>query len=295
MNNFRIAHLSDLHLTAKDGAARSEPKLFGALTGMNANFRKIIASKDVQESDLVLVTGDVTDRGDMDTWKFFWDTVKQANIEDRVRVIPGNHDVCCLGARLPLKRKQYREQDTARVHKGLLIGNQPTKFPWAYNPDPRVVVFGLNSNNLGNFTAATNAMGDIGYYQLKDLATLLHKHRDVPVKIIAMHHSPNIPEEQTAIKRGQRPFSQLDRIGHQVPESQRRMLNLLCVTHKVRLLLHGHLHQSEDRRITGVRYIGASASTEPHHSPEGAILQFPTYKVSAKTHRVYCNTAIVPL
>lgn len=295
MSSFRISHLSDLHLTAKDNAARSEPRLFGALTGMNAHFKKIVASKAIQESDLVLVTGDVTDRGDIGAWQFFWDTVEKANIKDRVRVVPGNHDVCCLGVRLPKSRKQYREEDMAKVHKGLLLGGQPTRFPWAYSPDPRVVVFGLNSNNLGNFTAVTNAMGDIGYYQLKDLASMLHKHREVPVKIIAMHHSPNIPEEETAIKRGQRPFSQLDRIGHQVPESQRRMLNLLCVTHKVRLLLHGHLHMAEDRRITGVRYIGATASTEPKHSPQGPVLQFPTYQVSATTHRVSCNNAVVLL
>jgi len=30
---FRIAHLSDLHLTARDGAPRSEPRLLGELTG----------------------------------------------------------------------------------------------------------------------------------------------------------------------------------------------------------------------------------------------------------------------
>jgi len=144
------------------------------------------------------------------------------------------------------------------------MGDQPTKFPWAYSPVPRIVVFGLNSNNLGNFTALTNAMGDIGYLQLKSLAGLLHKHRDVPVKIVAMHHSPNIPRIETALKRGQRPFSKLERIGHQVPQDQRQALNLLCVTHKVRLLLHGHLHLAENRRITGVRYIGASASTEPY-------------------------------
>jgi 3',5'-cyclic AMP phosphodiesterase CpdA len=295
VNSFRISHLSDLHLTAKDNAARSEPKLFGALTGMNANFRRIVASRVIQESDLVLVTGDITDRGDIGAWQCFWDTVEAAKIKDRVRVVPGNHDVCCLGARLPLARNQYREEDMAKVRKGLLMGGQPTKFPWAYSPDPRVVVFGLNSNNLGNFTAATNAMGDIGYYQLKDLASLLYKHRDVPVKIIAMHHSPNIPEEETAIKRGQRPFSQLERIGHQVPEEQRRMLNLLCVTHKVRLLLHGHLHMTEDRRITGVRYIGATASTEPQPGPQGPVLRFPTYQVSAKTHRVSRKSAMVPV
>ena len=278
---FKIAHLSDLHLTATDGASRSEPVLYAPLKGMNIAFRKVVNSKAVQTSDLVLVTGDVTDRGDLTSWKVFWNAVSSAGIKNRVRVIPGNHDVCCLGARLPWKHKQYRKEDMEKVRKGLHMGNQPIKFPWAHKPDPRVVVFGLNSNNLGNFTGLTNAMGAIGYFQLKSLAGLLHKHRDVPVKIVAMHHSPNIPKEETARRRGQQPFSKLERIGHQVPQGQRQALNLLCVTHKVRLLLHGHLHMEEDRRITGVRYIGVDASTEPRQiSRNNRELSFSRFTVN---------------
>ena len=46
---FRIAHLSDLHLTKTDGARRTELGVFGRLKGMNAAFRKIVASKVIQE------------------------------------------------------------------------------------------------------------------------------------------------------------------------------------------------------------------------------------------------------
>ena len=41
-STFRIAHLSDLHLTEDDKARRSAPKLFGRLRGMNAAFRQIV-------------------------------------------------------------------------------------------------------------------------------------------------------------------------------------------------------------------------------------------------------------
>jgi len=288
---FRIAHLSDLHLTASDRAPRSEPKLYGALTGMNDAFRKLVVSRPVQQADLVLITGDVTDRGDLKAWEIFWRTVEDAGLKERIRIVPGNHDLCCLGARLPKARKLYRDEDLAKLHQGLAMGGHPTRFPWAHQPDPRVVLFGLNSNNLGNFTAVTNGMGDIGYYQLKDFAALLHRHRDVPVKIVAMHHSPNIPQKETAIRRGQRPLPLLERIGHQVPQSQRQALNLLCVSHKVRLLLHGHLHMPEDRRITGVRYIGATSSTDPVDGH----LRFSTYRVSPDTRQVYHTKAEVPL
>ena len=34
--SLRVVHLSDLHLTSEETAARSEPRLWGRLTGMNA-------------------------------------------------------------------------------------------------------------------------------------------------------------------------------------------------------------------------------------------------------------------
>jgi hypothetical protein len=38
---------------------------------------------------------------------------------------------------------------------------------------------------------------------------------------------------------------------------------LLCIAHRVRLLVHGHLHLGEDRRLGGIRIIGAPATTQP--------------------------------
>lgn len=262
-SSFRIAHLSDLHLTAKDGAARTEPKLFGQLGGMNEAFRRIVLSPKIQAADLVLVTGDVTDRGELDSWRVFWDAINAAKLRDKVLVVPGNHDVCCLGMRLPTQRAGYREADLQKAQRGLALGDQETRFPWARKVTDEIVVFGLSSNNLGNFTAASNAMGDLGYGQLSKLARLLKTHHDVPIKLVALHHSPNIPAPAVAKKRGIAAFGQLDTLGHQIPEHERRALRLLCITHGVRLVLHGHLHRHEDRYVDGVRLVGAAASTEP--------------------------------
>ncbi|MCK4998901.1 MAG: metallophosphoesterase, partial [Anaerohalosphaera sp.] len=257
---FKIIHLSDLHLTKTDNTSRSEPKLFGALKGMNAAFRQIVKDTAVQNSDMVIVTGDVTDRGDIESWRIFWDIIKNAGLTKRTHVIPGNHDVCCLGARLPrFSGKGYADKDLKKVISGLSIGRQSIKFPWVKVLDERVAVFGMNSNNLGNYTALDNAIGELSYYQLLSLADKLRKYRDVPVKIIALHHSPNIPEIKTAKKRGQKPLSNFERLTLQIPEGHRHGLRLLCVTHRVRLIIHGHLHMSEDRRVNGIRIIGAPA------------------------------------
>ncbi len=285
---FRIVHLSDLHLTRTDNVKRTEQNIFEPLKGMNAAFREIVSSDPIQNADLTIVTGDITDRGSPKEWSVFWEIVRNANLADKIIVIPGNHDVCCLGARLPsLKKKMYRDADLKKAVNGLRLGNQPTKFPWVRVPDPRVVIFGLNSNNMGNLSVITNAMGELGYYQLKSLANLLYKHREIPVKIIVLHHSPNIPEEATAKKRGQKSFNILQREGHQLSSEERHGLMLLCVAHRVRLILHGHLHMAEDRRISGIRIIGAASSTEPGRNPKKRMAyRFQAYQVQGKGGRV---------
>jgi len=264
---FKIVHLSDPHLTATDGDARSEPRLFGALKGMNQGFRHVAASARVQACDMLLVTGDITDRGDLESWQNFWETIDQNGLTERTLVIPGNHDVCCLGARLPdWANKGYEKSDMERAQRGIRLGlpTHYTKLPWAHiTDDRRIGIFAIDSNNLGNLTAATNAIGEIGHYELVAFANLLAKHKDVPVKFAILHHSPNIPEVATAQKRKQKVFKKAARLTHDIPEDQRRALRLLCITQRVRRILHGHLHMAEDRKVNGVRIIGAPAITEP--------------------------------
>ena len=149
--------------------------------------------------------------------------------------------------------------------------------------------------NLGNLNVATNAMGAVDHYQLSSLASKLHRYRDVPVKIVALHHSPNIPGAETARKRGLKPYSRLERFGHQIPEGERHALQLLCITHRVRLLLHGHLHIAEDRRVGGVRIVGSPASTDPVVVNDNLEYQFYTYSVMGDGATVRCHLESIQL
>ena len=307
MTPFHIVHLSDLHLTRSDGRPRSEPDILKPLRGMNQTFRRVLATAPIQRSDLILITGDITDRGDSASWEVFASAVADAGVEDRVLLLPGNHDVCCLGARLPGSRRAYRLEDLRRACRGLARGMSGSRvecdgglpvrgFPLVALPDPRVVIFCLNSNFLGNLNVVSNALGKVDYYQLLSLASKMRRFRDVPVKIVALHHSPNIPAPATARKRGQKAFNVLARLGHQVSEGQRRAIRLLCVTHRVRLLVHGHLHMAEDRRVNGVRIVGAPATTEPVAvRPGGAEYQFYSYTVQGSGERVRTELRSVTL
>ncbi len=290
---YYITHLSDLHLTAKDDDERTEPVIFKRrLTGMNAAFRKVLASPDVQRTHQLVITGDVTDRGDLAAWHVFWNAVNDAGLRTRTLVVPGNHDVCCLGARLPLRKEGYHREDLDRGLQGLALGpGQPASFPWSKHVEERVVLHVLNSNNLGNLTAASNAMGKIGFHQLSGLASKMARYRDVPVKIVALHHSPNIPDSAVEARRGLKPFTKLSRVGHQIEHEQQMALQLLCITQRVRLVLHGHLHRLEVRRVGGVRYVGAPATTEIMTAEKGGPrgYTFLQYKVAGPSNRVYLS------
>ncbi|WP_028315686.1 metallophosphoesterase family protein [Desulfatibacillum aliphaticivorans] len=281
---FQIAHLTDLHLTKKDSMARSEPKLFGKLKGMNKSFRAIMASPKILKSDWLAFTGDITDNGDLDTWKMFWDVISKANFSDKCSVIPGNHDVCNLGF-FPASHENDTNERIERVRKGLKMGKQEVRFPWVKQIHEAVALIGIDSCNHGNFTGVTNAVGKIGFHQLEKLARDLKKIRHIPVKILMLHHSPNIPETWTEEARGLKPTSKAGRWGHEVPEEDRRALRLLCITNDVRLILHGHLHRQEDRRVNGVRIIGGAATTAPSDPDEKTGFPVTFYKVYTESEK----------
>ncbi len=78
-NHFRISHLSDLDLTAKDDGRRLEPKLpHQRLKGMNDAFRTVVQSPKIQNSDAILITGDITDKGNLTAWKRFDQLLREA-------------------------------------------------------------------------------------------------------------------------------------------------------------------------------------------------------------------------
>jgi 3',5'-cyclic AMP phosphodiesterase CpdA len=285
---FVIAHLSDLHLTASDYHSRRNPKIFGTLTGMNEAFRTIIKSQPIRDADLTIVSGDVTDRGDIESWLYFWKEIEAAGLSDRVMVVPGNHDVCCLGARMPFKKKTHRQRDLEKVNNGLQIGNQSAQFPWVREYDKRVVIFGLNSNNLGNITFLSNAIGRIGHDQLVSFAEQLYMHRHTPVKIVVLHHGPHIMEQTDVKKGGRKLMGKLMLTGRRIPNRLQRILLLLCLSHGVQLIAHGHVHKAEDRIVNGVRIVGAPPTTQPIvRTNRRNTYQFYTYTIHGHETRVH--------
>ena len=312
---FKIAHLSDLHLTPRDDVPRTEVSLPGkGLKGMNQIFRKILMSKEINECDFIIITGDVTDIGDNKSWRNFKKALEAADVDKKTLVVAGNHDVCDMKWKYNISEffktlsKARQKELLERIKFNLNNVEQPVQYPWKRKIDKkhrRVMFIGLDTNHSGHFYLHDNAVGRIGWGQLEKLENILKKYSGkrskyfVPVKIIAMHHSPNLPAFETLVKRGLRKKTWFGsrligkaealstRWTHEIPANERRALRELCLKYKVRLIIHGHMHEAMDRRVNSVRIIGAPATTQPIKiSGNKAVYQYYKYTISGTSNRL---------
>jgi 3',5'-cyclic AMP phosphodiesterase CpdA len=85
-----VAHLADLHLTVTR-------TLVGGLTRITVHERaKEALSWAHEQSDMILLTGDITDRGESAEWDEFLDVIESIGCRldsGKVFLVPGNHDL----------------------------------------------------------------------------------------------------------------------------------------------------------------------------------------------------------
>jgi 3',5'-cyclic AMP phosphodiesterase CpdA len=106
----RIAQLSDLHVTEGLRVRMVEK----AVPGGNRYLPLLLDDEALLSSHVVLITGDVTDRGTAVAWRHFLDAVDERGIEDRIIMVPGNHD---LGMVDPLDGHRERSHVLLRADR----------------------------------------------------------------------------------------------------------------------------------------------------------------------------------
>lgn len=85
----RVAHLSDLHVNEGDRVRMVER----AHPGGNRQLDRVLEAPPLGDADVILVTGDVTDRGTAASWRTFLDAVEERELAERIVLVPGNHDI----------------------------------------------------------------------------------------------------------------------------------------------------------------------------------------------------------
>lgn len=95
---FRIAQLSDLHLTGDFNQTKQDPSVrqFLACLGLALSY----------QPDFLLLTGDLINNGDKDGYAWLFDTLTQTGVP--FVCLAGNHDVTFeLGHELPYEQRQF--------------------------------------------------------------------------------------------------------------------------------------------------------------------------------------------
>ncbi|HEY0708376.1 MAG TPA: metallophosphoesterase [Polyangia bacterium] len=88
----RIAHLTDLHITEAENVRCAERNVPGG----NRAFAALLERPELREADVIIVTGDVTDRGTDLSWQRVREAIMGAGLSDRIVLVPGNHDLALI-------------------------------------------------------------------------------------------------------------------------------------------------------------------------------------------------------
>jgi 3',5'-cyclic AMP phosphodiesterase CpdA len=264
----RIAHISDLHVIALDGAVPFR-LLNKRLTGyvnlklVRSHMHQLRLAQAVAREvrrggfDHVVITGDLTNLALEQEFERARTLLEEdlGSSPDAVSIVPGNHDVYTHGAHRSRRFDHYLGRFASSDLPGLGGVTLPGAFPFVRLRGP-VAIIGLCSALPRPPLVAS---GVLGAAQREALARILaHPEVQTRTPIILQHHPPHNPASRSK--------TLLEGLWD-APEE--RAL-LACLTRG--LMLHGHLHRRIRRTlVTGtgaVEAVGTSSASLHHAAPD---------------------------
>ncbi|MGB8318439.1 MAG: metallophosphoesterase [Ignavibacteriaceae bacterium] len=264
----KIAHLSDLHFTTffrKDNLEKIEYLLKYALRN---------------KFDHLVISGDLTHNADPEDFEILRDLLKRYNLlsSDRLSLVIGNHDIFggpqtaedvflfpekCKLVDYDKKIKEFGDYFSEAFQYCSDI-NGDNFFPYVKKFHD-VIIFGLNS--IAKYSKINNPFASnekINKDDFNFLATKLEKYYiDQAKKLIIIHHHFN----KIKVVKNPSASSFWQNIEKQTMKlKKKKKLFQLFSLFGVDLVLHGHIHESNEYIRKGTRFLNAGASvlgTEP--------------------------------
>jgi 3',5'-cyclic AMP phosphodiesterase CpdA len=264
----RIAHISDLHVLALEGAAPSRFLNKRATGYANLKWsrkhahkselvRTIAAHLSSCKVDHVVISGDVSNLAletEFEAVRALLDDVLGLP-PSAVTLVPGNHDVYTRGAERSRRFARYFEKYLTSDLPELAAEHPGGAFP-VVKLSGKVAIIGLSSAVARPPFVASGKLGDA---QLSALAEVLRS-REVRERfpVLVLHHPPHDPP--TFFKRKLQGLSDAARLRELVLPLARG------------LVLHGHLHRRIHRTLATygghLDVVGATSASLVHPSPE---------------------------
>ena len=243
-----FAHLSDLHVEGR-GTERA------------AVARDALGHSALDEADLVVVTGDLTDSGSPAEARALETALDAAAARRPVLAVPGNHDLprplpgVALGPAgdaVVLRSLAARSRRSGFVRVPDAVGSG---FPAVLAvAEGRCLVYGLDSTwGVGERSLAR---GRLGADQLAALDCHLAALDPGQRRVLALHHHP------VALPAGRRLWDLLKEGDWAHGLEDRDALRDLLRRHRVDLVLHGHRHHFLRRRLGTTRIVSGSSTTK---------------------------------
>ena len=258
----KIAHLSDLHFTTffrKNNLERIEYLIKYAL---RYNF------------DHMVISGDLTHNADPEDFEILRNLFKKYGLlsSERLSLVIGNHDIFggpqtaedvflfpekCKLVNYDNKIKEFGDY-FPEAFQFCSDRNGDNFFPYTKKFQD-VLIFGLNSNE--KYSKLNNPFASNGKIYKNDfnfLATNLEKYYiDSAKKLIVVHHHFN----KIKVDKNNSVSGFWQNIEKQTMKlKKKKKLFLLFNMYKVDLVLHGHIHESNEYSRKGIRFLNAGAS-----------------------------------
>jgi 3',5'-cyclic AMP phosphodiesterase CpdA len=241
---YRIAHLSDLHISADRSSLRHRFRAWAGKSQAKSliNLRAVTRDMEQQDVDHLLVTGDLTNAAKDEEMEACRAALGEFVRTDRLTIVPGNHDIAYRH-----RKSRSLVFETPRKLSQVLYYFSDV-FPSGYPPELHQVkrhlfpfvkilaqgnaaLIGLDTTgSLSAKAGPLNSLGTISRSQFRELHLLLkNPWLHDRIKIVALHHHPMIVPVATMFDSFKLLFQ------------SKQLLDLLYQS-KVDLILHGHKH-----------------------------------------------------
>lgn len=260
----KIAHISDLHICTRRNFRNIK------------NARRLLEHITNNNYDHVVITGDLTENGAEKEFRLMRRVLEEFNLLDanKLSVVIGNHDIYggiqfaediigfpekCLKTSYKKKVKEFEEYFHEAFEDVYAPGSD--LFPYAKDLG-EVVLLGVNS--IGEYSRMKNlfaSKGTISESQTDGLYRIFNskKYTDKPVIVLIHHHLYRIPFYATI--SDSRIWTRIENEAMKL-RGRKRFMNFLG-KYNVKMVLHGHVHESLEYRKKGIRCMNAGETFRP--------------------------------
>ncbi|HPS65583.1 MAG TPA: metallophosphoesterase [Ignavibacteria bacterium] len=258
---YRIAHISDLHLSADDKDAEK-------------SFRSLLQEIAEKKCGHIIITGDLINQPMISNYEFVKQIFKDANIysRDKLTILPGNHEI--FGGADKKNGKGYLfpyvckhlDYDMAlsifhESFKDILPENFEGAYPFLKVLHNNIVLAGFNStmqwdSNLNPI----GSNGQVNSIQNKIFANMSDELKKHKIKIALIHHHFHFEAPEYA-DEVHKEWLYSERFTMQL-HNRNTVLNSFKAA-EINCVLHGHTHFTDEYNIDGMTFYNSSGCFLP--------------------------------